>query len=397
MMLKEVKTMIRNFNFRNPTKILFGKNRIEDIDLEIPKDAKVLILYGGGSVKRNGAFQRTVAALRNRQWDEFGGIEANPTYETLMKAVKKIQEEKFTFLMAVGGGSVIDGVKFVAAACVFDGNPVDMFTGGIGRGLPVTKALPFGTVLTLPATASEMNSGAVITFVELKAKISFGSPVTFPQFSVLEPELTYTLPERQLVNGLLDTYIHTIENYLTYPVGALLQDRYAESLLQTIIEIAPAVLNTEKPDYQARANFMWAATNALNGTLSVGVPTDWSTHALGHELTLAHGIDHGRTLSIVLPAMMKVRKKEKFEKLVQYGKRVFHLEGTDEEVAAKAIEQTEQFFASLGAPIRLSEVSLTKEHIEELVEGLKRHEKIHLSEHQDIGVDIARQVYETAL
>ena len=388
---------IRNFTFRNPTKILFGKDRIKDIDGEIPKDAKVLILYGGGSVKRNGAFDRAVKALGNREWDEFGGIEANPTYETLIKAVARVKEEGFTYLLAIGGGSVIDGTKFVAAASVFDGNPLDMFRGGFGKGLPVTKAVPFGTILTLPATASEMNSGAVITFVALQAKVSFRPDVTFPQFSVLEPELTYTLPKRQLVNGVLDTFIHTMENYLTYPVDAKLQDRYAEGILQTLIEIAPTVIDEDNHDFAARANFMWCATNALNGTISAGVPTDWATHALGHEITLNHGIDHGRTLSIVLPAMMKVRKEQKWDKLIQYGKRVWDLSGTQEEIVNGAIEKTEEFFASLGAPIRFKDISLDESVIEALVEGLGRHEKIHLSEHHNLELEDARIIYQTAL
>lgn len=388
---------IRNFTFQNPTKILFGHDRIKDLDQEIPADAKVLILYGGGSVKKNGALPRAIAALGNRQWDEFSGIEANPTYETLMKAVKKVQEEQFTYLLAIGGGSVIDGTKFVAAASVFDGDPIDMFGAGIGRGLPVTQALPFGSILTLPATASEMNNGAVITFVALKAKVGFKPSVTFPKFSVLEPELTYTLPKRQLVNGLLDTFVHTMETYLTYPVDAKLQDRYAEGILQTLIEIAPTVIDENRHDYAARANFMWCATNALNGTLSAGVPTDWATHALGHEITLNHGIDHGRTLSIVLPAMMKVRKKQKADKLYQYGKRIWQLSGSKEAVIEEAILKTENFFASLGAPIRFSDVQLDESIIEALVDGLKRHEKINLSEHHDLNLEEARLVYQTAL
>ena len=334
---------IQNFTFQNPTKILFGKKRIEEIDNEIPKDAKVLILYGGGSVKKNGAFERAVLALGGRDWDEFSGIEANPTFETLMKAVHKVREGGFTYLLAIGGGSVIDGTKFVSAASLFEGDPIDLFGWGIGKGLPVQEVVPFGTILTLPATGSEMNSGAVISFVEKNAKVSFRGPKTFPVFSVLEPELTYTLPERQLVNGLLDSFIHVMENYLTYPVGGILQDRYAESILQTLIEIAPRIIDIPHIDYNDRATFMWCATNALNGTINLGVPTDWSSHALGHEITLNHGLDHGRTLSIVLPAMMKVRKKQKWDKLVQYGKRVWGLDGEENEVVEQAIINTEKF------------------------------------------------------
>ena len=388
---------IQNFTFQNPTKILFGRNRIEDIDNEIPKDAKVLVLYGGGSVKKNGAFDRAVKALGDREWDEFSGIEANPTFETLMKAVEKVRAGNFTYLLAIGGGSVIDGTKFVSAASLFTEDPVDLFGWGVGKGLPVQEVVPFGTILTLPATGSEMNSGAVITLVEKKAKVSFRGPKTFPVFSVLEPELTYTLPVRQLVNGLLDTYIHVIENYLTYPVGALLQDRYAESILQTLIEIAPRIIDTNLIDYNDRGTFMWCATNALNGTINLGVPTDWSSHALGHEITLNHGIDHGRTLSIVLPAMMKVRKQQKFYKLVQYGKRVWNLSGSDEEIVDGAISKTEEFFKSLGAPIRFSDVGLGGEVIQALVDGLTRHKKVKLSEHGDLTPEVALEVYTVAL
>ena len=388
---------IQNFTFQNPTKILFGKKRIEEIDNEIPKDAKVLILYGGGSVKKNGAFERAVLALGGRDWDDFSGIEANPTFETLMKAVHKVREGGFTYLLAIGGGSVIDGTKFVSAASLFEGDPIDLFGWGIGKGLPVQEVVPFGTILTLPATGSEMNSGAVISFVEKNAKVSFRGPKTFPVFSVLEPELTYTLPERQLVNGLLDSFIHVMENYLTYPVGGILQDRYAESILQTLIEIAPRIIDIHHIDYNDRATFMWCATNALNGTINLGVPTDWSSHALGHEITLNHGLDHGRTLSIVLPAMMKVRKNQKWEKLVQYGKRVWRLDGEDNEVVEQAIINTEKFFSSLGAPTRFSDVGLGEEVIPALVEGLKRHKKVALSERGDVTPEVAYEVYKTAL
>ena len=388
---------IQNFTFQNPTKILFGKKRIEEIDNEIPKDAKVLILYGGGSVKKNGAFDRAVLALGGREWDEFSGIEANPTFETLMKAVHKVREGGFTYLLAIGGGSVIDGTKFVSAASLFEGDPIDLFGWGIGKGLPVQEVVPFGTILTLPATGSEMNSGAVISFVEKNAKVSFRGPKTFPVFSVLEPELTYTLPERQLANGLLDSFIHVMENYLTYPVGGILQDRYAESILQTLIEIAPRIIDINHIDYNDRATFMWCATNALNGTINLGVPTDWSSHALGHEITLNHGLDHGRTLSIVLPAMMKVRKKQKWDKLVQYGKRVWGLDGEENEVVEQAIINTEKFFSSLGAPTRFSDVGLGEEVIPALVEGLKRHKKVALSERGDVTPEVAYEVYKTAL
>jgi len=389
---------IRNFEFHNPTKIVFGKDQIKKIDELIPTNAKVLVLYGGGSVKKFGTFDRVVKALGNREWDEFGGIEANPTYETLIKAVDKIKAEGFDYLMAVGGGSVIDGTKFVAAGAVCDGDPIDIFGSGVGKGLPVTNALPFGTVLTLPATASEMNNNAVVTFVEKQAKIGFSSAHTFPQFSILEPELTYSLPKRQLANGIIDSFVHTMEAYLTYPIDARVQDRWAEGLLQTLIEIGPAVVDEDNHDYATRANFMWTATNALNKILSPGVPQDWASHALGHEMTLVHHIDHARTLAIVLPAMMKVRKQQKWDKLVQYAERVWDIqEGTAEEKIEAAILKTEEFFASLGAPIRFSEVDLTKEAIPVLVEGLIRHGKVNISERGDLSAEDAAAVYKAAL
>lgn len=393
---------IRNFEFQNPTKIVFGKDQIKRIGDLIPQGAKVLILYGGGSVKKFGTFDRVVEALGNREWAEFGGIEANPTYETLIQAVEKIKAEGYDYLLAVGGGSVIDGVKFVAAGAVFDGNPIDMFGSGVGKGLPVTKALPFGTVLTLPATASEMNNNSVVTFVEKQAKISFASPHTYPQFSILEPEATYTLPKRQLANGVIDSFIHVMEAYLTYPIDARVQDRWAEGLLQTLIEIGPDVVDEDNHDYAIRANFMWTATNALNRFISPGVPQDWSTHALGHEMTLAFGIDHARTLAIVLPAMMKVRKQQKWDKLLQYAERVWDIRSdsdliSDEEKIDLAIKKTEDFFVSLGAPIRFSDVELGESDIPGLVEALVRHEKENISERGDFTSEDARAVYTAAL
>jgi NADP-dependent alcohol dehydrogenase len=389
---------IRNFEFQNPTKIVFGKDRIKKIDELIPTDAKVLVLYGGGSVKKFGTFDRVVKALGDRQWDEFGGIEANPTYETLIQAVDKVKAEGFDYLMAVGGGSVIDGAKFVAAGAVFDGNPIDIFGNGVGKGLPVTKAVPFGTVLTLPATASEMNNNSVVTFVGKQAKISFASAHTYPQFSILEPELTYSLPKRQLANGIIDSFVHTMEAYLTYPIDARVQDRWAEGLLQTLIEIGPDVVDEDNHDYALRANFMWTATNALNRFISQGVPQDWASHALGHELTLAYHIDHARTLSIVLPAMMKVRKKQKWEKLLQYAERVWNIkEGSDEEKIDVAILKTEEFFAILGAPIRFSDVGLKEDAIPGLVAGLVRHDKVNISERSDLSAEDSYAVYKEAL
>lgn len=387
-----------NFDYYNPTHIIFGKNRLEELNQVIPADKKVLLLYGGGSVKKFGTLDKVKAVLKNREIGEFGGIEANPTYETLIKAIKLVKEENYDFLLAVGGGSVIDGTKFVAAGALFDGDPIHIFGSGIGENRPITEALPFGTVLTLPATGSEMNSGGVVTFVEKKAKLGFGSPFTYPVFSLLDPELTYTLPTRQLANGIMDAYVHVMEQYMTYPVGALLQDRYAESLLQTLIEIGPDVIDENNHDYNTRATFMWSATNALNGTLSRGVPQDWASHGLGHEITALYGIDHARTLAIVLPSLLNVRRNEKREKLVQYAERVWGITNGDEDAKIDAaIAKTREFFESLGAGTRFSDYGLGEEVVEQLVNQLERYGLTSISERGDQTLEVSRQIYTNAL
>jgi len=389
---------IGDFNFYNPVNVIFGKDRIAELPSLIPKDTKMLITYGGGSVKRFGTFERVTEALDGYDYGEFGGIEANPTYETCIQAVRKIEEEGYDFLLAVGGGSVIDGTKFIAAAAEFQGEPLDIFANGVGQGLPIEDALPFGTVLTLPATASEMNATSVITFKEKQAKISFKSPYIFPTFSILEPEITYTLPQRQLANGVSDAFIHTIENYLTYPVGARVQDRFSEGVLKTLVEIGPDVVDEENHDYNLRANFMWSASIALNGWLSVGVPGDWSTHALGHEITILNGTDHARTLTAVLPALMHVRREEKHDKLVQYAERVFNVtEGSDTEKINAAIQKTVAFFKSIGMPVSISEVGVKEKDIDFLVKQLITHEKVNTSERGDQTAEIHRDIYKEAL
>lgn len=387
-----------NFDYYNPTHIIFGKNRLEELNQVIPADKKVLLLYGGGSVKKFGTLDKVKAVLKTREIGEFGGIEANPTYETLIKAIKLVKEENYDFLLAVGGGSVIDGTKFVAAGALFDGDPINIFGSGIGENRPITEALPFGTVLTLPATGSEMNSGGVVTFVEKKAKLGFGSPFTYPVFSLLDPELTYTLPTRQLSNGIMDAYVHVMEQYMTYPVGALLQDRYAESLLQTLIEIGPDVIDENNHDYNTRATFMWSATNALNGTLSRGVPQDWASHGLGHEITALYGIDHARTLAIVLPSLLNVRRNEKREKLVQYAERVWGVTtGTEDAKIDAAIAKTREFFESLGAGTKFSDYGLGEEVVDQLVDQLERHGLTSISERGDQTLEVSRQIYTNAL
>lgn len=389
---------ISDFTYFNPVKIIFGKNKIEQISRHIPTDKKVLILYGGGSVKRFGTLDRVKSALKNSNIGEFGGIEANPTFETCMKAVEKIKTEHYDFLLAVGGGSVIDGTKFIAAAAEFDGNPEDLFGRGIGSGKRAKSAIPFGTILTLPATASEMNDGAVINFKEKKAKVSFSSPHVFPRFSILEPELTYTLPKRQLANGVTDAFIHILEQYLTYPVGGMVQDEFAEGLLRTLIKIGPDVVDEDKHDYNLRATFMWTATLALNRLLSQGVPGDWSTHALGHEITVLNNTDHARTLSAIMPSVMTVRKLKKWDKLVQYAENVWDIRtGSEEDKIDAAILKTIIFFKSIEMPVNLSDVGVKEEDIDTLVNQLDQHGLHKLSERGDQTLDVSREIYTHSL
>lgn len=382
-----------NFTFYNPTRILFGKGRIADIAQEIPADSKVLITYGGGSVVKHGTLDEVKAALSGYRCFEFGGIEPNPTYETLMKAVDLCRREGIDFLLAVGGGSVVDGTKFIAAAIPFEGDPWDI----CAKHAPVGAAVPLGSVLTLPATGSEMNAGSVVTRGATQDKLFFNSPLVFPRFSVLDPTKTYTLPPRQVANGVVDAFVHIVEQYLTYPVDAKVQDRFAEGLLSTLIEEGPKAL-AEPENYDVRANLMWTATLALNGLIGAGVPQDWATHMLGHELTALHGLDHAQTLAVVLPAMLQVRREQKRAKLIQYAERVWDIrEGDDDSRIDAAIQRTRDFFESLQVPTRLSGYGIGSDAIPPLLDKLQKHGMTALGEHGDVLIDRSRAVYEAAL
>lgn len=382
-----------DFVFHNPTKVLFGKNAIARIRDEVPSGARVLMTYGGGSIKRNGVYEQVMDALRGFDVREYGGIEPNPRYETLMPAVELARREGVDFLLAVGGGSVLDGTKFIAAAVFFEGDPWDI----LEKRARVHKALPIGAVLTLPGTGSEMNSYAVISYAQKRAKLAFGSPLVYPRFAALDPQTTFSLPPRQTANGIVDTYVHVMEQYLTYPVDAPLQDRLAEAILLTLIEQAPRVL--ENPtDYGARANIMWCATMALNGIIGVGVPQDWATHAIGHEITALYDIDHARTLAIVLPGVMEVKRQQKRAKLLQYAERVWQIRHGDEEKRIDAaIQRTREFFESVGIPTRLSEYGIGSEAIPAIVSQLKEHGATALGEHNDITLEVAAAILERCL
>lgn len=383
-----------NFNFYNPTEIVFGKNTIKKLDKLVPKNARVLVTYGGGSVIKNGTLDEVLKNLGGREVFQFGGIEPNPQFDTLMKAVEIVKKEKVDFLLAVGGGSVMDGTKFIALSSKYNGNPLELLTPDFGLA-PVDSAIPMGTVVTLPATGSEMNNGAVISHKNLKVPVF--SMFTFPKFSILDPTVTFSLPKTQVANGVVDTFIHTVEQYVTYPVDARFQDRTAEGILKTLIEIGKTTVE-EPTNYDARANLVWCATMALNGLIGAGVPQDWTTHMIGHEVTAMFGVDHGKTLAILQPAIWEVRKDKKKAKLVQYAERVWDItEGTEDSKIEKAIEKTRSFFEELGIKTHLSDYGITEDKIEDLIVALEKNKRTELSESGDLTLDISREILKKAL
>lgn len=381
-----------NFEYKNPTKILFGKGQIENLSNELPQDAKILLLYGGGSIKKNGVYDQVMNALSERNVIEFGGIPPNPEYSVLMDALRVIKKEKIDYLLAVGGGSVLDGTKFLSAAAYFEGDdPWDI----LSKGAAVKKGMPFGTVLTLPATGSEMNSALVITREETKEKLSTGGPIYFPQFSILDPEVVKSIPQRQLANGIADAFMHVLEQYMTYPIGAMIQDRFAESILQSLIEVAPAIMK-DPSDYNAAANYMWSCTVALNGLIGKGVPEDWTVHMMGHEITALFGIDHARTLSIIAPNHYRYNFESKKDKLAQYAERVWKVtEGTIDEKAKAGIEKTETFFHSLDIKTKLSEY--TNEYAgtaESIAQRFKERGWVELGENKSLNPEDVSKIIE---
>jgi len=390
---------MQNFSFYNPTNIVFGEGQLSELDNLVPKNAKVLVTYGGGSAKSTGLLDKVKSELEksNREVLEFAGIPANPKLEVLIKAIELVREEKIDFLLAVGGGSVIDGTKFICvAACAdeFVGRERELMNFGFNP-VPVDSAIPFGTVLTLPATGSEMNNGAVIT--DGKDKLPVFSTQAFPKFSILDPTITYTLPAKQVANGIVDSFIHTIEQYITFPAEGRFQDRTAEGILQTLIEIGKKTYENPE-DYNSRANLVWCSTMALNGLIGAGVPQDWATHMLGHEITALTGIDHARTLAVVQPANWRIRKEQKKEKLLQYAERVWGItEGSEDARIEKAILKTEEFFHSLDIPTKLSDYNLGEELIEKVLVSLENHGMTALSEHGDVTLDVSKKILAAAI
>lgn len=384
---------MNNFVFNNHTKILFGKGQMANIATEIPDDAKILMIYGGGSIKTNGVYDQVTDAISDFEYYEFSGIEPNPSYEKCMEALDMINELDIDYLLAVGGGSVVDATKFIAAAACFEGeDPWDI----LAHNEEVDDALPIGVVLTLPATGTEMNGNSVISRKEYKEKLAFSSPQVLPEFSVLDPTVVETLPPIQISNGVVDAFVHVIEQYLTYPANAKVQDRFAEGLLLTLIEEGPKVL-ANQDDYEAASNFMWSTTMALNGLIGAGVPQDWTTHMIGHEITALHKVDHAQTLAIVLPGVMEVMKNDKKEKMLQYAQRIWDIQGNQDEMLQQAIDKTVAFFETMGLKTRLKDYKITAATIDEIADRMEARGSVNMGENQMVGVIEIRKILEARL
>lgn len=383
-----------NFTFQNPTKVLFGKNMIEQINREVPPNARVMITYGAASAKKYGVLDEVRAALAGCDMTEFGGIEPNPEYEMLLKGIELAREKEIEFLLAIGGGSVIDGTKFMAAAIPFDGDASLLLEN---KGASIHQALPVGCVVTLPASGSETNSRAIISRKALMFKQAIMNSNLFPRFAVLDPEKTLTLPPRQIGNGVVDTFVHVIEQYMTYPVGGRVQDRLAEGLFLLLLEEGPKAL-TDPCDYDVRANLMWCATLGLNGLIGAGVPQDWAAHRLGYELTMLYGLDHAQTLAVLAPPMLYVRADGKRQKLLQYAERIWGItSGGDKERISGAIEKTRLFFEKMGVPTHLSDYGLANMDIDQVIRLLEMHGMVNLGENQDVTLDVMRKILNLCL
>jgi len=380
-----------NFSYVNPTKIQFGQGQIASIKDLIAQPLKVLVMYGGGSIKKNGVYQQLSDALSEHQWIEFSGVEPNPTAEQLEQAVVMCKTENIDFIVAVGGGSVIDGAKYVAAAACYEGDGWDILIGQHA----IQKAIPLGAILTLPATGSESNSGAVITKASTKDKLPFMHPLVQPQFAVMDPDVMKTLPERQLINGLVDAWVHVCEQYLTTAAGNMVQDGYAETLLKNLLVLGKDYANRDNDQW--RANLMWTANQALNGLIGAGVAQDWATHMIGHELTALYHVDHARSLAIVQPSLLRNQATNKAQKLKQMGINVFGL-ADSETLVDETINAIEAFYVSLNVPVQLTEHKTTKaQAIDDITAQLEKHGMVALGESQAITLDVTRAILEKAI
>ncbi len=377
---------MNNFIFQNPTRLIFGKGMIAELAKAIPANKRIMVTFGGGSVKKNGVYEQIQKALQGREYIEFWGIEPNPAIETLRKAITLGKEHNTDFLLAVGGGSVLDGTKLISAGLKYDGDAWDLVKKGAYH-----DTVPLGSVLTLPATGSEMNSGAVISRHETQEKYPFYS--NYPVFSILDPETTFSLPPHQIACGLADTFVHVMEQYLTTPGQSRLMDRWAEGILKTLIEIAPQIRENQH-NYDIMADFMLSATMGLNGFIAMGVTQDWCTHMIGHELTALHGLTHGATLAIVFNGTLRTLRTQKKDKILQYGEQVWGITEGDASVRIeKTIEKTEAFFQSLGLSTRLSEENIPESTILEIERRFnERHAAF--GEAENVNGAIARKILE---
>ncbi len=381
---------MQNFEFYGPTRVVFGKDTIKELSRLIPRDRKILMTYGGGSIKKNGVYDQVKKALEGYDLLEFGGIEPNPKYETLAKAVEIVKKEGVNFLLAVGGGSVLDGTKFIALASKYDGD--DAYDAIMIRAEHPASAIELADVITLPATGSEMNNGGVISRISTSEKLAFHNPNVFPKFSVIDPTVTFSLPERQTINGVVDTFVHTMEFNCTYDVNSPLQDIWAMGILRTLISEAPKALANPK-DYDARANLFWCATCGLNYWISCGVPQDWSTHMIGHELTAFYGIDHGQSLAIVQPRLLRNQKVAKSYKLAKIAREVFGInESVDLKAADMAIDKIEEFYNSIGMKTRLADYGINPEEAAEKIRDRFRERNVAFGEKGAITADVAYEI-----
>jgi len=384
---------MRNFEFQNPVKLLFGEGVINKISNEIMPGTHVLLTYGGGSIKRNGVYTQVMKALKDCKVTEFGGIEPNPDYSTLMKAINICKKEDIDFVLSVGGGSVCDGSKFIVAGALYEGDPWD-FTKDSSK---IRKALPLGVIMTLPATSSEMNNGGVISRRELGEKWAFSSPYIFPKFSVLDPHTLRTLPKKQISNGLADIFVHVMEQYLTTTDHYMVTDRFSEGILLSLIELAPKIMEGDDVDYKTLANYMLIGTIGLNGWIAMGTVQDWATHMIGHELTAITGLDHGETLAIIYPGTMNIMRDAKHDKLLQYGERVWGInKGTEEERIDKAIAKTEEYFIKIGKKVTLGEYNLGEE-VADLIADRFKERGYNIGENGIVNSETVREILKSRI
>lgn len=370
------------FTYENPTLIEFGQGKINKIASFIPKEARVLVVYGGGSIKKNGVYDQVVTALKGHTCFEFSGVEPNPTKETLDKAIAYAKENQVDFVLAVGGGSVIDGCKYIINAFYYQGDGWDLLEGTFQP----SKALPLGVVLTLAATGSESNTGSVITKRSTLEKRFFHSPFSYPQFAILDPDVLKSLDDRQLANGLIDAFVHTCEQYITTKHNALAQDYYAEGILRGLVELANSY---KKRDDMWYANLMWLANQALNGLIGLGVPQDWATHFIGHELSGLYGIDHARTLAIIQPNLLRELLEERSEKLLQMGENVFKMSTKNPH---DVIDKMETMYKELGVNLELSSYTQDRQINEKVTALLEKHGFTNFGYNGSVNKEIVEKV-----